>query len=257
MKLDNGLSAVVVGGASGMGAAVVRALRGRDVKVAVLDLSEEKGRAVAAETGASFFRADVMDEDSVIAAFDGARRVQGQERILVATPGGGGLGCTAWRDAATGAIRRHDFGRFSRIIALNLNGTFLCASVAAAGMLTLPPGEDGERGVIVLTSSTASQDGPAATGAYVAAKAGINGLTLSMARDLAPESIRVNTILPGNFDTPLLDSVAEDYKAGMRNWNLYPKRFGQPQEYASLALQLIENSYFNAAMVRLDGGART
>lgn len=256
MKIHPDICAIVVGGASGMGEATVRALRSRGARVAVLDLNAERGQAVAAQTGACFHPVDILDEDSVVAAFEAARRAQGQERILVCTPGGGGLGHTAWRDARTGAIRRHDFGRFSRIVALNLHGTFLCASVSAAGMLALPVGEDGDRGAIVMTSSTASQDGPAATGAYAAAKAGLNGLTLSMARDLAPEAIRVNTILPGNFETPLLDSVAEDYKAGMREWNLHPKRFGQPHEYASLALQLIENSYFNAALLRLDGGAR-
>ncbi len=259
MKLDQNthVSAVVVGGASGMGEATVRALTARGVKVAILDLNEDKGCLVAQATGAAFFKTDITDEHSVVAAFEAARSTHGQERILVATPGGGGLGYTAWRDAEKhGEIRRHDFQRFRRIVDLNLNGMFLCASVAAAGMLTLAPDEDGERGAIVMTSSTASQDGPAATAAYVAAKAGINGMTLAMARDLAPEGIRVNTILPGNFETPLLDSVPEDYKAGMRSWNLHPKRFGKPAEYASLALQLIENSYFNAALLRLDGGAR-
>lgn len=256
MKLNDQVSTVVVGGASGMGEATVRALRLRGVKVALLDLNEEKGQAVAAETGAVFFRADVTDEQSVIGAFESARAVNGQERILIATPGGGGLSYTAWRDPESGNIRRHDFQRFNRIISLNLNGTFLCASIAAAGMMSLPPEPGGDRGVILMTSSIASQDGPAATSAYVAAKAGINGMTLSMARDLAPEGIRVNTILPGNFETPLLVSVPADYKANMRDWNLHPRRFGHPDEYAMMAIQVIENGYLNAALLRLDGGAR-
>lgn len=256
MKLDEGISAVVCGGASGMGAATVRALRGCGVQVSILDLNEALGRQVAQETGSGFFRIDVLDEDSVVAAFAAARAHQGQERILVHTPGGGGLGYTAWRDAKTGEIRRHDFKRFSRIIALNLNATFLCASVAAAGMMTLPPGAEGERGAIVMTSSTASQDAPGTTAAYVAAKAGINGMTLSMARDLAPEGIRVNTILPGNYQTPLISNLPEAYMADMISWNLFPKRFGKPEEYASLALELIRNTYFNASLVRIDGGAR-
>ncbi|MNB93416.1 2,5-dichloro-2,5-cyclohexadiene-1,4-diol dehydrogenase [compost metagenome] len=239
-----------------MGEATVRALRARNVKVAILDLNEEMGRTVANETGSAFFRADIMDEQSVVDAFEGARAVNGQERILVATPGGGGLSYTAWRDADSGAIRRHDFQRFNKIISLNLNGTFLCASIAAAGMMNLNADQNGDRGVILMTSSVASQDGPQATIAYVAAKAGINGMTLSMARDLAPEGIRVNTILPGNFETPLLDSVPEDYKANMRSWNLHPKRFGHSEEYAMMAIQTLENDYLNACLLRLDGGAR-
>ena len=256
MKLSGDISAVVCGGASGMGAATVRALRACGVKVTILDFNAELGGKLAQETGSGFFQVDVTDEASMVTGFARAREHQGQERILVHTPGGGGLGHTAWRDAKTGEIRRHDFQRFSRIIALNLNGTFLSASIAAAGMMSLPPGEEGERGVIVMTSSTASQDSPATTGAYVAAKAGINGMTLSMARDLAPEGIRVNTILPGNYATPLISNLPEDYMADMVSWNLFPKRFGKPEEYASLALELIRNTYFNAALVRIDGGAR-
>lgn len=256
MKLDDQVSAVVVGGASGMGEATVRALRAHGVKVAILDLNEEKGQVVATRTGAVFFRADITDEQSVISAFQSARAVNGQERILIVTPGGGGLSYTAWRDPESGNIRRHDFQRFNRIVSLNLNGTFLCASIAAAGMMSLPVNPDGDRGVILMTSSIAAQDGPAATIAYVAAKAGINGMTLSMARDLAPEAIRVNTIMPGNFETPLLTSVPEAYKADMRDWNLHPKRFGNPDEYAMMAVQVIENGYLNATLLRLDGGAR-
>lgn len=256
MKIDSSVRAVVVGGASGMGAATVRALRTRGAGVAILDRDHDRGNAVAAEVGACFFQVDVTSEDSVVQAFDAARRAQGQERILVATPGGGGLGYTAWRDKATGEIRRHDIPRFEHILRLNLTGTFLCASVAAAGMMTLAPADCGDRGVILMTSSVASQDAPAATTAYVASKAAINGMTLAMARDLAPEAIRVNTILPGNFETPLLANVPDDYKAAMRSWNLHPLRFGHPDEYAAMAVSVIENGYLNAALLRLDGGSR-
>jgi NAD(P)-dependent dehydrogenase (short-subunit alcohol dehydrogenase family) len=254
MKIDSSLVAVVVGGASGMGAGTVEALRAQGSKVAILDLNAEAGAAIAARTGATFFPVNVMEEASVVAAFSAARKHQGQERVMVCTPGGGGLGKIAWGE--NGVIRRHDFARFERIIKLNLNGTFLCASVAAEGMLALAPNENGERGAIVLTSSVASTDCPGATGAYVAGKAGINGLTLSIARDLAPEGIRVNTILPGNFETPLLNNVPDSYKADMRSWNLFPKRFGVPEEYASMALELIRNGYMNGAQIRLDAGSR-
>lgn len=254
MKIDSNLAAIVVGGASGMGAGTVEALRAQGAKVAILDLNAEAGAAVAARTGATFFPVNVLEEDSVVQAFAAARKQQGQERVMVFTPGGGGLSRIAWRE--DGIIRRHDFARFEYIVKLNLNGTFLCASVAAEGMLSLEPDENGERGAIVMTSSVASTDAPGATGAYVAAKSGINGLTLSIARDLAPEGIRVNTILPGNFETPLLGNVPEDYKANMRSWNLFPKRFGTPVEYASMALELIRNGYMNGAQIRLDAGSR-
>jgi NAD(P)-dependent dehydrogenase (short-subunit alcohol dehydrogenase family) len=254
MELNEHVSAVVVGGASGMGEATVRALRARKVHVAILDMNPEMGNAVATEVGAVFFQVDATDEKSVVDAFALARRANGQERILVTTVGGGNLNRTVWREG--GAILRHDYTRFCEIVALNLNSAFLCASVAAAGMMALPAGEDGSRGVIVMTSSTASQDGPGSIAAYVAAKAGINGMTLSMARDLAEEGIRVNTILPGNFDTPLIVDTPEEFKVQMRRWNLHPKRVGRPHEYASLALQVIENDYINAATLRADGGAR-
>jgi NAD(P)-dependent dehydrogenase (short-subunit alcohol dehydrogenase family) len=254
MKIDSNLVAVVVGGASGMGAGTVEALRAQGAQVAILDLNAELGNAVAQRTGAVFFPINVLEEASVVEAFTAARKHQGQERVMVCTPGGGGLGKIAWRE--NGVIRRYDFARFEQIIKLNLNGTFLCASVAAEGMLGLEPDENGERGTIVMTSSIASTDAPGATGAYVAAKSGINGLTLSIARDLAPEGIRVNTILPGSFETPRLSNVPDSYKADMRSWNLFPKRFGVPEEYASMALELIRNGYMNGAQIRLDAGAR-
>jgi NAD(P)-dependent dehydrogenase (short-subunit alcohol dehydrogenase family) len=256
MKLDSSLVAVVVGGASGMGAGTVEALRAQGARVAILDRNVEAGSVLATRTGAAFFAVDVTDEASVVQAFEAARRHQGQERVLVHTPGGGGLGRIAWRDEQTGQARRHDFSRFERILRLNLSGSFLCVSVSAQGMLSLPVDEQGERGVILMTSSVASIDAPAGTAAYVAAKAGINGLTLSLARDLAAENIRVNTILPGNFETPLLQGVPEDYKQEMQRWNLHPKRFGTPGEYASMALELIRNQYMNAALIRIDAGAR-
>ena len=160
MKIDSSTCAVVVGGASGMGAASVRALRARGAGVAILDRDSARGSVLATEVGACFVAVDVTDEESVVQAFDAARRAQGQERILIATPGGGGLGYTAWRDAASGDIRRHDIARFEHIVRLNLTGTFLCASVAAAGMMTLAPAECGNRGVILMTSSVASQARP-------------------------------------------------------------------------------------------------
>lgn len=256
MELRQQVTAIVTGGDSGLGEATVRLLRANDVRVAILDRDTERGKAVANETGAIFVEVDVTDENSVVRAFEQARRQIGQERILVHTPGGGGMGHTAWRDPETGGIMRHSFKRFEQIVRLNLSGTFLCASVSAADMMTLPAAQGSNRGVIILTSSTASQDAPAGITAYVASKAGINNMTLAMARDLGPEGIRVNTILPGSFDTPLNAQVPQAFKDDMLNWILFPKRFGEASEYASLALELIGNQYFNAATVRIDGGAR-
>ena len=256
MKIDSETTCVVVGGASGMGAATVEALRAHEASVVILDANEDKGREIAGRSGAWFYPVDVTNEASVVEGFEQARAHQGQERVLVHTPGGGGLGAIAWRDPQTGAARRHDLARWERIVRLNLTGTFLCASVAAQGMLDLAPLDGGERGTIIMTSSIASIQGPAATGAYAASKAGINGLTLSMARDLAGAGIRVNTILPGNFETPLISGLPADYRATMESWNLFPSRFGQPDEYASFALEIIRNRYFNAGQFRLDGGAQ-
>ena len=255
MKLDQHLGAVVSGGASGLGEATVRALRALDVKVAILDRDTERGTRVASETGAIFAAVDVTDETNVLQAFASVREHQGQERVLIHTPGGGGFSHTAWRDANNGN-RRHDFPSFERTVKLNLSGSFLCASVSAAGMLSLAPDDEGERGVIVMTSSVASQDAPAGIAAYVAAKAGINGMTLAMAKDPAPEGIRVNTIVPGSFDTPLNAAFPRDFKDAMVAWTLHPKRLGRPSEYASAALELVRNTYFNAALLRIDGGAR-
>jgi len=256
MREDDKVSAIVSGGASGMGEATARALRALGVRVAILDANEIRGREVADDIGASFYQADVTDESSTLQAFKAARLRNGQERILVHTPGGGGRDFTAWRDN-DGEVYRHDYGKFSRIISLNLSATFLCASISAAGMMTLEPDEEGERGAIILTSSVASQDCPASTVAYVAGKSGINGMTLAMARDLGPEGIRVNTILPGNFETPLISNLDQSFKTQMRSWNLFPKRFGRSEEYASFAIELLRNRYINAALMRLDAGSRT
>lgn len=256
MNIDSALVAVVVGGASGLGEATVRALRAVDVSVTILDSDTIRGPQIATQTGAAFFHLDVTDEESVIRAFDQARQKFGQERALVHTPAIGGGVATVLRDPQTGAINRHNFALFEKVVRVNLSGTFLCASVSAAGMMTLPTLASGGRGAIVLTSSIASEDAPAGLPAYVASKAGVNGLTLAMAHDLGPEGIRVNTILPGSFETPMIVPVPDAFKAKMLSWITHPKRFGYPDEYASMALELLRNGYMNGAMLRLDGAAR-
>ncbi len=253
----NGLTAVVTGGASGLGAATARALAKEGVKVAIFDLNAEKGEAVAAEVGGVFCQVNVTDEASVDAGFEKARAALGQERILVNCAGTGNAIKTASRDKATGAIRHFPLDAFNLIIQINLVGTFRCIAKSAAGMMTLPPLNDfGERGVIINTASVAAEDGQIGQAAYSASKGGVVGMTLPIARDLSSEGIRVNTILPGIFDTPLLQGAPQNVKDALAAQVPFPKRLGMPEEYASLALEMCRNSYFNGEDVRLDGAIR-
>ena len=209
MKLDSSISAVITGGASGLGAATARRLAAAGVKVALFDLNAAAGEALAAELGGVFCAVDVTQEDQVDAGFAKARAAIGQERILVNCAGTGNAIKTASRDKATGEIRAFPTANFERIIQINLIGTFRCIAKSAAGMLSLPALEGGERGAIVNTASVAAQDGQIGQASYSASKAGIVGMTLPIARDLMNEGIRVNTILPGLFDTPLLQGAPE------------------------------------------------
>jgi NAD(P)-dependent dehydrogenase (short-subunit alcohol dehydrogenase family) len=257
MKLDASVSAVVTGGASGLGLATARALRARGVRVALFDVNAAQGEGVARELGAVFCSADVTSEDQVDAAFARARAQNGQERVLVNCAGTGNAFKTASRDKKTGAIAHFPIDAFERIIRINLIGTFRCLAKSAAGMLALEPlGADGERGAIVNTASVAAVDGQIGQAAYTASKAGIAGMTLPIARDLMNEGIRVNTILPGTFDTPLLDGLPDNVKAALAASVPFPKRLGDPAEYASLVLEMLANAYFNGECVRLDGAIR-
>ena len=256
MKLDSTVSAVVTGGASGLGAATARALAAKGVKVAIFDLQEEKGLAIAAELGGIFCECNVTDDASVDAAFAKAREAHGQERILVNCAGTGNAIKTASRSKEDGSIKHFPLDAFNWIIQINLVGTFRCIAKSAAGMLTLDPMEDGERGAIVNTASVAAEDGQIGQAAYSASKGGVVGMTLPIARDLGNENIRVNTILPGIFDTPLLAGAPQPVRDALGASVLNPKRLGVPAEYANLAMCMIENRYFNGEDVRLDGGIR-
>ena len=256
MKLDNTVAAVVTGGASGLGAATARALAAKGVKVALFDLQEEKGKAVAAEIGGIFCEVNVTDDASVDAGFAKAREAHGQERILVNCAGTGNAIKTAGRSKEDGSIKHFPLDAFNWIIQINLVGTFRCIAKSAAGMLTLEPQEDGDRGAIVNTASVAAEDGQMGQAAYSASKGGVVGMTLPIARDLASEKIRVNTILPGIFDTPLLAGAPQPVRDALGASVLNPKRLGNPPEYAALAMCMIENGYFNGEDVRLDGGIR-
>ena len=256
MILDSTVSAVVTGGASGLGAATARALAAKGVKVAIFDLQEEKGLAVAAEIGGVFCEVNVTDDASVDAGFAKARAAHGQERILVNCAGTGNAIKTAGRSKEDGSIKHFPLDAFNWIIQINLVGTFRCIAKSAAGMLTLDAMADGERGAIVNTASVAGEDGQMGQASYAASKAGVIGMTLPIARDLASEAIRVNTILPGIFDTPLLAGAPQNVRDALGATVLNPKRLGDPVEYAHLAMTMIENGYFNGEDVRLDGGIR-
>ena len=256
MKLDSTISAVITGGASGLGAATARRLAAQGVKVALFDLNEALGEALAKTLGGVFCRVDVTSESDVDAGFAKARAAIGQERILVNCAGTGVAVKTASRDKVSGAPRHFPLADFDRIIQINLVGTFRCIAKSAAGMLSLAALHDGERGVIVNTASVAAQDGQIGQAAYSASKAGIVGMTLPVARDLMSEGIRVNTILPGIFDTPLLQAAPDHVKAALAASVPFPKRLGDPAEYATLAELMITNGYFNGESVRLDGGIR-
>jgi NAD(P)-dependent dehydrogenase (short-subunit alcohol dehydrogenase family) len=256
MHLNSSVSAVITGGASGLGEATVRALAARSVRVAVFDVNSKLGEAVARDVNGIFCRVDVTSDESVDNGFERSRAAIGQERILVTCAGIGDAAKTARRDRETRQISHFPLALFDRVIQVNLVGTFRCIAKSAAGMLTLPPQEDGDRGVIISTASVAAEDGQVGQAAYAASKSGIVGLTLPVARDLMNESIRVNSILPGTFATPMLQAAAEKVKAALAASVPYPKRMGEPNEYAHLVMSMIDNGYFNGASVRLDGAIR-
>jgi NAD(P)-dependent dehydrogenase (short-subunit alcohol dehydrogenase family) len=256
MELNSSVAAAVTGGASGLGEATVRALAAKGVKVAIFDMNEEKGNKVAGEVGGVFCKCNVTSEEEVDAAFAKAREAHGQERILVNCAGTGNAIKTASRDNQTGETKHFPRDSFNFIIQINLVGTFRCIAKSAKGMLDLEPMADGERGAIVNTASVAAEDGQMGQAAYSASKGGVVGMTLPIARDLAGDGIRVNTILPGIFDTPLMQFAPEAVKQGLAASVPFPKRLGQPKEYAQLALTMIECGYFNGEDVRLDGAIR-
>jgi NAD(P)-dependent dehydrogenase (short-subunit alcohol dehydrogenase family) len=256
MQLDSSIAAVVTGGASGLGEATARALAAHGVKVALFDLNAERGEALAAQIGGVFCAVDVTSDAQVDAGFARARAAHGQERILVNCAGTGTAARTVSRDRQSGEIRHFPLDAFNWTIQINLIGTFRCIAKAAAGMLSLEPLEDGERGAIVNTASVAAEDGQVGQAAYSASKAGIVGMTLPIARDLMGEGVRINTILPGVFATPMMAGAPEPLQASLAAAVPFPKRLGRPEEYAALALQMISNGYFNGEDVRLDGAIR-
>jgi len=251
MELSSELSAVVTGGASGLGEAVVRMLAAEGVRVGLFDVDTGRGEAIASELGGVFAQVDVSSAESVEAGFQVTRATLGQERILVNCAGIAPPAKTVSKGMP------HDAALFERVIGINLVGSFLCASRAAAGMVAAEPiGTDGERGVIVNTASVAAFEGQIGQVAYAASKGGVLGMTLPMARDLARDGVRVVTIAPGIFATPMLMGMPQEVRDSLGAQVPFPSRLGNPSEYAALARHIVENPLLNGETIRLDGAIR-
>lgn len=248
-------SAVVTGGASGLGEATVRLLHARGAIPVIADLQDEKGKKLAKELGVPFCHTDVTKTDDVTAAIDTAKEA-GPIRSAVNCAGVGWATRTIGRDGQYSSA--HDLDAFKKVVEINLIGTFNVTRLAATAISQTEPNDDKERGAIVNTASLAAFDGQIGQAAYSASKGGVVGMTLPIARDLGVVGIRVNTIAPGLIDTPIYGEgeASEAFKAGLSKDVVFPKRLGKATEFASLALELITNSYMNAETIRIDGGAR-
>ncbi|MFO7547796.1 MAG: SDR family NAD(P)-dependent oxidoreductase [Acidimicrobiia bacterium] len=250
MELAN-TSAIVTGGASGLGAATVRRLAAAGAVVVIADLQGEKGATLATEVGGVFVSTDVTDEEQVRGAVLAAVEA-GPLRSLVNCAGIGPPARTLDRDG-----RPHDLGHFEQVVRINLIGTFNTIRLAAVEMAGLDPvDKHGSRGAIVNTASVAAFDGQIGQAAYSASKGGVVGMTLPIARDLSSVGIRVNTIAPGLIDTPLLAGLPEPARESLAQQVLFPKRLGRPDEYAELAYVLLTHDYLNGETIRMDGGIR-
>ncbi len=257
MQLGNDITAVVTGGASGLGGATARALAAKGVKVAIFDLNAELGEKHARDIGGAFYKCDVTSEVSVDAALAASRSALGVERVLVTCAGIGIAKRVTRKNKDTGLIEPHDLATFAKVIQVNLIGTFLMLSKCAAGMQALNPvNADGERGVVIQTASVAAEDGQIGQVAYAASKGGVLAMTLPVARDLAQSGIRVATIMPGLFHTPMFDGLPEESRRALAASVPFPSRLGSPTEYAALATHICENVMLNGVSIRLDGAVR-
>jgi NAD(P)-dependent dehydrogenase (short-subunit alcohol dehydrogenase family) len=242
--------AVITGGASGLGAATARQLAAAGAKVVVVDVDEAKGRSHAEEIGGVFARADVSDEAALSAAVDQAAAL-GPLRIAVACAGIG------WASRTVGKSGEpHDLAPFQKVVAVNLFGTFNLLRLAASAMARSPALDTGERGVVVMTASVAAFEGQVGQIAYAASKGGVVAMTVTAARDLAPLGVRVMTVAPGLFDTPLLGTLPEEMRARLWSSVVFPRRLGDPTEHAELVEAIVRNSYLNGETIRLDAGLR-
>ena len=257
MKLGSDIAAIVTGGASGLGGATATALAAAGCKVTIFDVNREAGEALAASIGAVFCFCDVTSEASVAEALEMARAAHGPERVLVTCAGIAIGQKTVSRDKATGEPVPHSLPAFEKVVAVNLAGTFRMVAAVASSMAKLDPvTPDGERGVIVCTASIAAEDGQMGQAAYAASKGGVAAMTLPVARDLARDGIRVNSILPGLFNTPMLAGLRDDARRALEATVPFPSRLGEPSEFAALVRHICENGMLNGALIRIDGGLR-
>ena len=260
MQINESLCAVVTGGASGLGKASAKALSDAGIKVAIFDIDEEAGEAYAKEIGGIFCNVNIMDEQSVEAGYAKARAAHGQERIVVHCAMVSGGGKTVGFDKETGGYKRAPTEQIARSAEGIFTASYRVASIGALGMANADPlNDDGERGVIIMTSSAASQDGQIGQVAYGGGKGAVNAMVLPMARDLMNLGIRVNAILPGIFATPPMLSVKDYNEAVFEGLNKsvpFPKRLGHPEEFGSLVLELVRNTYMNGQLWRIDGAIR-
>jgi NAD(P)-dependent dehydrogenase (short-subunit alcohol dehydrogenase family) len=246
----NGVGTIVAGGASGLGAATARALAARGARVAIADLNEDSANAVAEEVGGIAFKADVTNEDEVRAAVSGAVEAFGGLRFAASCAGIG------WAERVVGKNGPAQLQPFETVIRVNLIGTFNVLRLAAAAIAQSEPDDEGERGAVVMTASIAAYDGQVGQTAYAASKGGVVGLTLPAARDLSRQGIRVCTIAPGTFDTPLLAALPEPAREALGQQVPFPPRLGRPEEFAALACHIAENRMLNGETIRLDGALR-
>src|SRR5436190_15292455 len=249
MRIE-GSAALVVGGASGLGEATARALAERGAQVTIADLNEEKGKAVAGEIGGAFVKADVTKPDEVEAAVAQASQADGGLRISMHCAGVG------WAERVASSRGPHQLQPFEIVIGINLIGTFNALRFAARAMIDNEPDDGAERGVCINTASIAAFDGQIGQISYSASKGGVVGMTLPAARDLARNGVRVNTIAPGLFDTPLLGALPQDQRDALGATMPFPQRLGRPDEYAALACHIVENPMLNGETIRLDGALR-
>ena len=251
----NGESAIVTGGASGIGAATARLLAAKGAKVVVADLQADKGEAIAKEIGGAFCKVDVTKTDDIVNAVEMAKSM-GPLRVLVNSAGIGWAQRTVGRDGSYDSAANLD--AYKKVIAINLVGTFDCIRLAATAMSTTEPLNDGERGAIVNIASVAAFDGQIGQAAYSSSKGGVVGMTLPVARDLAAVGIRVNTVAPGLINTPIYGEGegSEQFKEKLQTGVLFPNRLGYSTELASMVVECVTNSYMNAETIRVDGGIR-
>ncbi len=251
----SGASAIVTGGASGIGAAAARRLAALGAKVVIADLQEDKGNELAGEIGGAFARVDVTNTDDIVNATEMAKSM-GPVRVLINSAGIGWAQRTVGKDGTYDSAANLD--AFKKVIAINLIGSFDCIRIAGTAMSTTEPLESGERGAIVNIASVAAFDGQIGQASYSASKGGVVGMTLPIARDLAAIGVRVNTVAPGLIDTPIYGEGenSEQFKATLQKGVLFPQRLGSPDELASVVVECVTNSYLNAETIRVDGGIR-